>query len=70
MSPRNKRLAVIIRMMQHGGSLTAIEIARATDVSMRAIYRDIADLRRLGHRIDSSTGIGGGYILRPQRKAG
>jgi predicted DNA-binding transcriptional regulator YafY len=43
--------------------VTARELARATDVSVRTLYRDIADLQSMGAPIRGEGGIG--YVLDP-----
>ncbi|MEZ5668586.1 MAG: YafY family protein [Alphaproteobacteria bacterium] len=44
-------------------AITAEQIARAMEVSVRTIYRDIADLAASGVPIDGEAGVG--YVLRP-----
>ncbi len=44
-------------------AITAQEIAEAMEVSVRTIYRDIADLAASGVPIDGEAGVG--YVLRP-----
>ena len=60
--PRADRL---FRLLHHLRSLpppaTAEQLAQATEVSVRSIYRDIAALRAAGARIDGEAGYG--YVL-------
>jgi predicted DNA-binding transcriptional regulator YafY len=44
-------------------AITAQEIAEAMEVSVRTIYRDVADLMASGVPIDGEAGVG--YVLRP-----
>lgn len=60
---RADRLFQIVLMMGRGRVVTAQQMAEALEVSLRTIYRDIADLVAAGTPIDGAAGVG--YRLRP-----
>ena len=60
---RADRLFQIILLLGHGRIVTAWRIAEEMELSIRTIYRDIADLMAVGVPIDGEAGVG--YRLRP-----
>jgi predicted DNA-binding transcriptional regulator YafY len=50
-------------LRRHRAPVTAEHLARALDVSVRSLYRDIATLRGQGAAIEGEAGVG--YVLRP-----
>lgn len=59
---RADRLFQIVQYLRGGRLLTAAQIAERLEVSVRTIYRDIADLQGSGVPIDGEAGAG--YLLR------
>ena len=59
---RADRLFEIIQSLRGGRLVTAKGLSDALEVSVRTIYRDIADLQASGVPIDGEAGVG--YILR------
>lgn len=59
---RADRLFAIIQALRGGRLRTADDLGRQLEVSMRTIYRDIADLQGQGVPIDGERGVG--YLLR------
>jgi predicted DNA-binding transcriptional regulator YafY len=57
------RLFQIIQILRQKKNTTASKIAKELEVSVRTIYRDIADLICTGVPIEGEAGVG--YILRP-----
>ena len=60
---RTDRLFRIILLLGRGRIVTAGQLAEALEVSVRTVYRNIADLVAAGVPIDSESGVG--YRLRP-----
>ncbi|MEM1235579.1 MAG: YafY family protein [Pseudomonadota bacterium] len=58
---RADRLFEIIQLMRGGRLVTAQSLAERLEVSVRTIYRDIADLQSTGVPIDGEAGYG--YVL-------
>jgi predicted DNA-binding transcriptional regulator YafY len=59
---RADRLFAILQMLRGGRLRRADDIAEALEVSVRTIYRDIADLQGHGVPVDGERGVG--YLLR------
>ena len=66
-TPAMSRAARLLQLLEHlRARRTAVpgaELARAADVSLRTLYRDIATLREQGAQIEGDPGVG--YVLRP-----
>jgi predicted DNA-binding transcriptional regulator YafY len=60
---RADRLFEIVQRLRGGRLVTAKAIAEELEVSVRTVYRDIADLQASGVPIDGAAGVG--YLLRP-----
>ncbi|SCX18603.1 helix-turn-helix transcriptional regulator [Agrobacterium rosae] len=61
---RSQRLLDLLQILRtHRRPVSGAELARATDVSLRTLYRDIATLQSQGANIEGEAGIG--YVLRP-----
>lgn len=60
---RADRLYEIVQMLRGGRTRRAEDLAQHLEVSVRTIYRDIADLVACGVPIDGEAGVG--YVLRP-----
>lgn len=60
---RAARLVALLLRLQTGGGATAAALADALDVSVRTIYRDVADLQGAGFPLWTETGPGGGIRL-------
>lgn len=61
---RSERLLDLIQVLRsHRYPVSASQLADATGVSVRTLYRDIASLRAQGAVIEGEPGIG--YVLRP-----
>jgi predicted DNA-binding transcriptional regulator YafY len=59
---RADRLFAILQMLRGGRLRRADDIAAALEVSVRTVYRDIADLQAHGTPVDGARGVG--YLLR------
>lgn len=59
---RADRLFQIVQYLRGGRFVTAAMLAERLEVSMRTIYRDVADLQSTGVPIDGEAGVG--YVLR------
>ena len=60
---RAARLVSILLLLQARGQLTGRELAAELEVSLRTIYRDLADLGAAGVPVYGEKGEGGGYRL-------
>lgn len=61
---RSERLLDLIQTLRsHRYPVSALQLAEATNVSVRTLYRDIASLRAQGAVIEGEPGVG--YVLRP-----
>ena len=60
---RASRLLTILMTLQSKGRVTASELARDCQISVRSIYRDIDTLSSLGIPVYSEQGVNGGYQL-------
>ena len=69
MSRAERLLQLLEILRKRRGVVTASELATATDVSVRTLYRDIEALRAQGVAIDGEAGTGyrvqAGYVLPP-----
>lgn len=68
--PRAERLLRLLEILRRRRAVvTAAELAAATEVSVRTVYRDIDALRAQGVKIDGEAGTGyrvqAGYVLPP-----
>ncbi len=63
MSRAERLLELIQTLRRHRRPVSGAELAAATRVSLRTLYRDIASLQAQGAGIEGEPGIG--YILRP-----
>lgn len=59
---RADRLFQIVQYLRGGRLVTAARLAERLEVSLRTIYRDIADLQSTGVPIDGEAGVG--YVMR------
>lgn len=62
---KNDRLFQIVYLLLEKGTLTAPELARALEVSIRTIYRDVEALSIAGVPVYASQGKNGGISLMP-----
>ncbi|SBT41160.1 helix-turn-helix transcriptional regulator [Micromonospora auratinigra] len=60
---RASRLLSILLLLQSHGRLTATDLARRLEVSVRTIYRDVESLHAAGIPLYGSAGHAGGYRL-------
>ncbi|MDA1240959.1 MAG: HTH domain-containing protein [Chloroflexi bacterium] len=60
---RATRLVTILLMLQERGQVTAAEVARALEVSVRTVYRDMEALSSGGIPIYAERGVTGGFRL-------
>jgi predicted DNA-binding transcriptional regulator YafY/glutathione S-transferase len=61
---RTLRLFEILQILRRRRRpVSGAELAREAGVSLRTLYRDIADLQSMGAEIDGESGVG--YVLRP-----
>lgn len=57
------RVLRLLSLLQDRGVWSGAELANRLDVTTRTVRNDVERLRRLGYRVDSSTGTTGGYRL-------
>ena len=62
---RADRLLSLLVLLQSRRSMTAGEIARSLDISLRTVYRDMDALQRVGVPITATAGPNGGYSVVP-----
>lgn len=62
---KNDRLFRILYLLLEKGTITAPELSRSLEVSVRTIYRDVETLSMAGVPIYTSAGKGGGISLLP-----
>ena len=62
---KNDRLFQIVYLLLDKGTMTAPELARALEVSVRTIYRDIDALSLAGVPVYATQGKNGGVSLLP-----
>ena len=62
---KNDRLFQILYLLLERGTMTAPELSRALEVSVRTVYRDMETLSASGIPIEGERGVG--YILRAVR---
>lgn len=60
---RASRLVALLLLLQSRGRLTAADLAEELEVSVRTVYRDLADLGAAGVPVYGERGEGGGYQL-------
>lgn len=63
MSRAERLLTLLQALRRHRRPVSAADLARELDVSVRSIYRDIQSLRAQGAAIDGEAGIG--FVLQP-----
>jgi predicted DNA-binding transcriptional regulator YafY len=63
MSRAERLLALLQALRRHRRPVSAADLGRELDVSVRSIYRDIQSLRAQGAAIDGEAGIG--FVLQP-----
>lgn len=59
---KSERVLQTLKMIQEKDGIKAREIARELQVGTRTVYRYIEDLRKMGIKIEASSGAAGGYI--------
>ena len=57
------RLLELLSLLQSRRFWTGVELARALDVTVRSVRRDVDRLRTLGYPVHATGGVGGGYEL-------
>ena len=62
---KNDRLFSLLYLLLRKGSMTAPELARELEVSVRTIYRDVETLSMAGVPVYAASGRGGGVSLLP-----
>ena len=62
---RTDRLDLVARVLRDRPGVTAGDLAREFDVSVRSIFRDLDALRERGYPVESARGRGGGLRLHP-----
>jgi predicted DNA-binding transcriptional regulator YafY len=62
---RSDRLLALLLLLQARGRVTAPEVARELEVSVRTVYRDVAALSSSGVPVYTEQGYGGGIQLLP-----
>lgn len=62
---RSDRLLSLLLMLQARGSVTAPDVARELEVSVRTVYRDVESLSAAGVPVWTEQGRGGGIRLMP-----
>ncbi|MGB8288715.1 YafY family transcriptional regulator (plasmid) [Rhizobium ruizarguesonis] len=63
MSKSNRLFDLMQTLRRHSGPVAGSELAREAGVSLRTIYRDIANLQAMGADIEGEPGFG--YVLKP-----
>lgn len=64
---RDRKLAIVMWMLNTGNLIPMWKIARELNVSGRSVNRYVARLRQSGLDIGSITGHGGGIVLRKRK---
>ncbi|MDV3222717.1 helix-turn-helix transcriptional regulator [Intrasporangium sp.] len=65
MSNPSARLLALLTVLQSRRHWTGAELVERLGVSPRTIRYDVEKLRALGYQVHGTTGVGGGYELRP-----
>src|SRR5579875_2117785 len=65
-----ERLITIMMCLEHEKRMTARDLAKRLEVSERTVYRDIDALCRAGIPIRADFGVGGGFSLPANYRAG
>ncbi|HEX5072112.1 MAG TPA: WYL domain-containing protein [Gemmatimonadaceae bacterium] len=60
---RIERLDLLTRVLRDRPGITVADLARALDVSVRSVFRDLDHLRERGYPIEADRGRGGGVRL-------
>jgi predicted DNA-binding transcriptional regulator YafY len=60
---RIERLDILTRVLRDRPGITVADLARALDVSVRSVFRDLGHLRERGYPIEADRGRGGGMRL-------
>lgn len=63
MADSTARALQLLELLQHHRHWTGPELARELGVTTRTLRRDVEQLREFGYRIESVTGVAGGYRL-------